>query len=84
MTEPPRVTVLMSAYNAERFVREAVESVLGQTFNDFEFLVFEDKSTDETLQILRSYADRRIRLMENSENRGLTKNLVTGVEMARG
>jgi len=84
MTERPRVTVLMSAYNAERFVGEAVESVLGQTFHDFEFLIFEDKSADTTLQVLRSYADHRIRLVENRENRGLTKNLVTGMEMARG
>ena len=84
MKERPRVTVLMSAYNAEQFVGEAVESVLGQTFDDFEFLIFEDKSRDMTLQVLRSYADRRIRLVENRENRGLTKNLVTGMEMARG
>lgn len=74
----------MSAYNAERFVGEAVQSVLRQTFDDFEFLIFDDKSTDATLRALRSYRDRRIHLVENRENRGLTKNLISGMEMARG
>lgn len=80
----PRVTVLMSVYNAERFVVQAVESVLNQTYTDFEFLIFEDKSTDSSRDILRSYGDPRIRLVENEENLGLTKNLAAGMTMARG
>lgn len=80
----PVITVLMSAYNAELFVANAVESVLNQTYVDFELLIFEDKSTDSTLEILRSFTDPRIRLISNTENRGLTKNLIHGMCMARG
>lgn len=80
----PAVTVLMSVYNAERFVAQAVDSVLNQTFTDFEFLIFEDKSTDSSREILRSCSDPRIRLVENTENLGLTKNLAAGMTMARG
>jgi len=84
MMEQPRITVLMSVYNAERFIAEAVESVLKQTFRDFELLIFEDTSTDSTLEILRSFTDPRIRLIKNSENHGLTKNLTQGMDMTRG
>lgn len=84
MATPPRVSVLMSAYNAERYVAEAVESVLSQTYADFEFLVFEDGSDDATLSVLRRYSDPRIRLIENAANRGLTANLISGMHLARG
>jgi glycosyltransferase involved in cell wall biosynthesis len=80
----PTITVLMSVYNAEHFVAQAIGSVLEQTFEDFEFLIFEDKSTDSSREILRSFSDGRIRLIENTENLGLTKNLALGMEMARG
>lgn len=80
----PKITVIMAAYNAESFLREAVESVLNQTFNDFEFLIFEDCSTDSTRQILESYQDSRIQLYFNETNQGLTKNLVRGMELAKG
>lgn len=80
----PRVTVLMSVYNGEQYVREAVQSILNQTFTDFEFLIFEDASTDCSRGVLRQIVDPRIRLVENPENLGLTRNLVRGMEMARG
>lgn len=79
----PKVTVLMSVYNAELFLSQAIDSVLNQTLTDFEFLIFEDKSTDSSLDILRSYSDTRIRLITNAENIGLTKNLAAGMTMAR-
>jgi glycosyltransferase involved in cell wall biosynthesis len=84
MTPRPQVTVLMSAYNAERHLAEAMDSVLAQTFRDFEFLIFEDGSNDSTLGILKSYSDPRIRLVENGTNLGLTRNLERGMQMARG
>ncbi len=84
MAPRPKVTVLMSAYNAERYVAEAVDSVLAQTFSDLEFLIFEDASTDRTREILRGYSDPRIRLVENYANLGLTRNLQRGMLMARG
>lgn len=79
-----RISVLMSAYNSEGFIREAVDSVLNQTYGDFEFLIFEDCSMDRTLGILESYKDARIKLIANETNQGLTKNLIRGMDMARG
>ncbi len=79
----PLITVLMATYNVEKYVAEAVESVLSQTFPDFELLVVEDGSRDTTPEILRRYSDERIRIL-HTENRGLTSALNTGLEAARG
>lgn len=84
MERDPAVTVLMSAYNGEPYLRKAVESVLGQTFSDFEFLVIDDASTDRTAEIVESYPDPRIRLIHNERNLGLTASLNKGIELARG
>lgn len=80
----PRLTVLMSVYNAEIFLREAIDSVLSQTFTDFEFLIYEDCSTDGSLEIIKSYSDSRIRLIKNENNKGLTWNLHDGMNSAKG
>jgi glycosyltransferase involved in cell wall biosynthesis len=53
----PQISVIMSAYNCQRFLKEAVEIILQQTFTDFEFIITDDGSTDELPSILRSYAD---------------------------
>ena len=65
MASVPILSVLMPVYNAERYVAEAVESILTQTFRDFEFLIIDDGSTDSSGAILRRYAERdpRIRLL---------------------
>jgi len=80
----PQVTVLMAVYNGERFLRESVESILNQTFRDFEFLIINDGSTDGTRNILRSYDDPRIRVVDNEQNIGLTRSLNRGLAFARG
>lgn len=80
----PLVSVLMSVYNGERYLREAIESILAQTFTDFEFLIINDGSTDGSLDIILSYTDTRIRLIDNAENIGLTKSLNKGISLARG
>lgn len=79
------VSVIMPVYNAEHYVAEAVESILAQTFRDFEFIIIEDGSTDGSLSILQRYAkqDSRIRLVSRP-NKGLTKSLNEGIAMARG
>jgi glycosyltransferase involved in cell wall biosynthesis len=59
----PKVTVLMAVYNGERSLREALESILGQTFRDFEFLIVDDGSTDGSRDVILSYQDPRIHLM---------------------
>ena len=80
----PKVTVLMSVYNGEKYLREAMESILNQTFTDFEFLIINDGSTDRTAEILQSYDDPRIKIINNEENMGLTKSLNKGLLIARG
>jgi len=80
----PKVTVLMSVYNGERYLREAITSILQQTWSDFEFLIINDGSTDSSREIIASYLDPRIRLLDNPTNLGLTKSLNRGLQVARG
>jgi len=80
----PRVTVLMPVYNGESFLRDAIDSVLAQTFADFELLVIDDGSTDGSVGIVRSYADPRIRLLQNPANLKLVATLNRGLKEARG
>uniref|UniRef100_A0A832DUR0 Glycosyltransferase n=1 Tax=candidate division WWE3 bacterium TaxID=2053526 RepID=A0A832DUR0_UNCKA len=79
----PRVSVVMAAYNAREYLREAIESVLNQTFKDFEFIIIDDGSTDDTVEIIRSYRDPRIVLHERS-HQGLIATLNYGIKIARG
>jgi len=81
----PLTSVLMPVYNAEKYIRAATESILSQTFTDFEFIIINDGSTDGTLDILEEYAqqDRRIRLISR-ENKGLVATLNEGVGLAKG
>jgi hypothetical protein len=80
----PRVTVLMAVYNGERYLAESIDSVLKQTYADFEFLILDDGSTDRTGDIIASFADRRIRAVRNEGNIGLTKSLNKGLDLAKG
>lgn len=79
-----KVTVLMSVYNDKRHIMEAVDSILNQTFNDFEFIIINDASTDGTYDILKSYNDPRITIHTNDKNIGLSKSLNIGLKMAKG
>jgi len=81
----PFVTVLMSCFNASGFLRESVESILGQTFADFEFIIIDDGSTDNTISVIEMYAaeDKRI-LGIYKEHTGLTDSLNVGLARARG
>lgn len=80
----PRVTVLMSVHNGGRYLHEAVHSVLAQTWRDFEFFIIDDASTDQSVAVIESFADPRIRLLRNRENLGLTRSLNRGLREARG
>ena len=83
---PPRVSVLMGNYNGERFLVEAIESVLSQSFTDFEFIIVDDGSSDKSASLLASYAkkDKRIRAFYLAKNRGLARALNYGLGFARG
>ncbi|MFC1815930.1 glycosyltransferase family 2 protein [Thermodesulfobacteriota bacterium] len=80
----PKVTVLMPVYNAGLFLREAINSILGQTWPDFEFLIINDGSTDNSREIISSFSDPRIRLIDNPTNIGLTKSLNRGLQLSKG
>jgi glycosyltransferase involved in cell wall biosynthesis len=79
----PTVSVLMAAYNAEKHIRQAVDSILCQTLTDFEFVIVDDGSTDQTPFILRSYADPRIRLFSQPHS-GLVASLNRCLSLAAG
>ena len=79
----PKVSVIMSVYNGEKYLHEAVESILNQTFKDFEFIIINDGSTDRTGDMLESYADERMVII-NQDKIGLTKALNRGLSLARG
>jgi glycosyltransferase involved in cell wall biosynthesis len=74
----------MPAWNAEQFIAEAMDSVLTQTFKDFEFIIINDGSTDGTSKIIRSYNDPRIIFIDNEKNQGVAVALNQGMGMARG
>lgn len=80
----PRVTVLMPVYNGEHYLREAINSILQQSFSDFELLIIDDGSTDSSHEIIKSYSDPRIRLIKNESNLGISVSLNIGFGLARG
>jgi glycosyltransferase involved in cell wall biosynthesis len=80
----PLVTVLMPVYNAERFLKQAIQSVLAQTFADFELLIINDGSTDSSVSIIQSFHDKRIRLVHNEKNSGVIDTLNKGISLATG
>lgn len=82
----PKISVLMSCYNEEKYIGEAIESILDQTFKDFEIIIIDDCSTDSTRNIIRKYRgkDERIVFFKNDENRGIFWSLNKGLKEARG
>lgn len=80
----PRITVLLPVYNSGKFLQQALDSILAQTFTDLELLAIDDGSTDDSLAILRRCEDPRIRVVAHEQNQGLIATLNEGLEMARG
>ncbi len=70
-----KISVIISVYNSAPYLEEALESILNQTFNDFELLIIDDKSTDGSRKILKKIKDKRVRVFYNKKRLGLTKNL---------
>jgi glycosyltransferase involved in cell wall biosynthesis len=79
-----KITVLMPVYNGGKYLREAIDSILGQTFADFELLIINDGSTDNSCRIVESYRDSRIRLVSNPGNIGLIASLNRGIALSKG
>ena len=80
----PRVSVLMPVYNAGRFLTQAIDSIVEQTFCDWELIVINDGSTDNSKAIIESYSDDRIRYYENESNLKLIKTLNRGIDLCTG
>jgi glycosyltransferase involved in cell wall biosynthesis len=79
----PTVSVVMSVYNGEKYLREAVESILNQSFTDFEFIIINDGSSDRSRDIIKSYTDPRIRYLQH-KNHGLAYSLNRGIRESSG
>ena len=80
----PTISVIMSVFNGERFLRQAIDSILKQTFKDFEFIIINDGSLDNSANIVRSFKDSRIILINEVQNKGLTHRLNHGLSLAHG
>jgi len=80
------ISVVMSVYNAEKYLKEAIDSILNQTYQDFEFIIVNDCSKDSSWAILQDYKKNHkcIRLIDNTENLGLTKNLNRALAISKG
>lgn len=84
MSRQPLVSILMSVHNDLRYLRESIDSILNQTFGDFEFILIDDGSTDGSGSFLKNLSDPRVKLIVNASNIGLTASLNLGLKIARG
>jgi glycosyltransferase involved in cell wall biosynthesis len=80
----PLISVVLPVYNVEQYIEECMNSILNQTFQDFEILVIDDCSTDNTLNIIKSFNDKRIVIIEKEKNKGLIDSLNIGFKAAKG
>lgn len=86
MNKTPLISIIMPVYNADAFLAQALDSVLVQTYTDFELIAIDDGSSDDSMDILKKYAgkDRRIAIIENGTNQGVAASLNRGIVQARG
>jgi glycosyltransferase involved in cell wall biosynthesis len=80
----PCITILLPTYNAEAFIKETIKSILAQTYSNWECLIIDDASTDQTVQIIKRFKDKRIQLIEKPKNSGYTNSLNQGLQCAKG
>ena len=84
MSEEPKFSIIMASYNYAKFIAQAIESVINQTYKNWELIIVDDASDDNSLEIIRSYCqnDSRIKLYYHSKNKGLSKTLQLGINKA--
>lgn len=75
----PKLSVITTVYNCSQYLRDSIESVLSQTFEDFEFIIINDGSSDDTVDIVRSYTDSRIKFIDNADNRKIPQRRNEGI-----
>jgi len=78
------ISVVMPVYNVEQYVGQAIQSILNQTFSDFELLIINDCSPDGSVEICRQFKDPRIKIIEHKKNRGLAGARNTGIRHSQG
>lgn len=79
-----KITVLMPVYNEEKYIAESIDSILNQSYENFEFLIINDRSTDKSIEIISNYNDSRIRIINNKKKLGLSRSLNKGIKLANG
>ena len=84
MKKTPKISVIMSVYNGLPFLKEAVKSILYQTYKNFEFIIVDDASSDKSWEYLRNLKDQRIKLIQNKKNLGLAASLNIALHQAKG
>lgn len=84
MPNKPEISIVMPIYNRQQYVKSAIDSILNQTFTNFEFIIVNDGSTDSTLEILQSYKDERLVIINNEVNKGIVYSRNRGLKAARG
>ncbi|WP_270527125.1 glycosyltransferase family 2 protein [Holdemanella biformis] len=84
VTKTPLVSVIMSTYNDEEFINESISSILNQTYNNFEFIIINDASNDDTKRILDNLLDDRLIIIHNKKNQKLAKNLNKAISISKG
>lgn len=84
MNNNPTISVIMPVYNGEKYLCEAIDSILNQTYQDFEFIIINDGSTDNSENIIQSYKDKRIVYLNNEKNSGICVTLNKGLDIAKG
>jgi glycosyltransferase involved in cell wall biosynthesis len=81
---PPTTSVIMATYQSEAYISEAISSILTQTYTNFELIIVYDRSSDRTLEIIKSFTDPRVKIIENAERLGPVTSRNTGIRAARG
>jgi glycosyltransferase involved in cell wall biosynthesis len=84
MSKFPAISVVMPVYNGGKYLKEAIESILNQTYKDFELILINDGSTDASEEIIESFSDKRIVYLDNGKNLGLAASFNAGIDAARG
>ena len=86
MKNKPLVSVIMPVYNGEKFLKYSIESILNQTYRNFEFIIIDDGSTDNSLKIIKEYQkkDKRIKVIENKKNLGIAFSYNQAINLAKG
>ncbi|MGD1919826.1 MAG: glycosyltransferase family 2 protein [Pleurocapsa sp.] len=80
----PEVSIIIPVYNSEAYIAQAIESVLNQTYSNFEIILVDDASTDSTIEVARSFQDKRLKIISNKQNRGVSYGRNCGIKAAKG